>query len=114
MFNILGQSLMGNEKMQKSFREAVEEGLSILGESGKKAVLFHMEKRFRVGVQDLPRRTREFVNALRELFGSGSRYIEQAICMKLEEKMGLKFESLDLVSVAEKLMVNRERGNGSQ
>ncbi|MBC7131372.1 hypothetical protein H5T51_09250 [Candidatus Bathyarchaeota archaeon] len=102
---------MNNKKPLETLQEAIEEGLSLLGESGKKSIIFHIEKNFKIRMEEAPYKIQEFVNALRKIFGPGARYIEQAICKNLYKKTGLKIdnpENFDLVRIVEELKNQKE------
>ena len=58
----------GAKKQHRTFEEvfieAVDEGLSCLGESGKQAVYFHLEKRFGIKKCEIAFRVEDFADAL--------------------------------------------------
>lgn len=70
---------MNDEKLKRSLQEATEEGLSVLGESGKKAIIFHLENTFKIKIEDAPDNIKEFTDALRSIFGLGAHFLEQII-----------------------------------
>lgn len=73
---------------EKVFLEALDEGLSCLGESGKQAVYFRLEKRFAISKCEIPFRVEDFVDALEKIFGPGARLLEVQIMKSLYRKIG--------------------------
>jgi hypothetical protein len=81
---------------QKTFLEAVEEGLSSLGESPKQAILFHLENSFKIKREEIPENLTEFQKALEKIFGPGTPYLERLILKKFYEKLNLRFENSEV------------------
>ncbi len=75
--------------------ETVNEAFSCLGETPKKALLFHLEKDFSIKQQEISNNIEAFDGAIKKLFGAGATFLEALIMRKLCEKAGLPFrESL--------------------
>jgi len=72
--------------------KAIDEGLSLLGDSSKWAVYFYLEKSFGIRKADIPSKIEEFVDAIEEIFGYGAKYLEIQIMKQLYEKVGQGFE----------------------
>ena len=72
--------------------EAIDEGLSLLGESPKQAVYFHLEKTFEMNRVDIPYRIEEFIDAIEKIFGSGAKILEIQIMKCLFKKVGYTFK----------------------
>ena len=72
--------------------EAVDEALSSLGDSSKRAVYYHLEKDFDISRQDIPNKIEEFASALEEIFGPGTRLLEIQMMRRLYEKVGPAFK----------------------
>ena len=72
--------------------EAIDEGLSLLGESSKQAVYFHLEKTFKMNRVDIPYRIEEFTDAVEKIFGSGAKILEIQIMKCLFKKVGYTFK----------------------
>ncbi|MEM2102631.1 MAG: hypothetical protein QXM22_03875 [Candidatus Bathyarchaeia archaeon] len=72
--------------------EAIDEGLSSLGESSKWAIYFHLEKNFKIEKQQIPYRIQDFTEALEEIFGVGASFLEILIMKRLYEKIGVTVE----------------------
>jgi hypothetical protein len=72
--------------------EAVDEGLSTLGESSKQSIYFHLEKRFAIKKQEIPEKIEVFAYALEKIFGLGANFLEILIMRRLYEKLGRSFK----------------------
>jgi hypothetical protein len=68
--------------------QAVDEGLSALGESSRQAVYGCLESAFRIRRDDIPQKIAEFSDALEKLFGDSARLLEIQIMKKLYRKVG--------------------------
>ena len=81
-----------NRGFKKLLLEAVDEGLSFLGDSSTQAIFLHLEKTFKIKKQDIPNKIEEFTNALEKIFGPGAQLLEIQIMKYLYEKVGHDFE----------------------
>ena len=72
---------------EKVFLEAVDEGLSSLGESSKLAVYFHLQKGFNVKREEIPCNVEAFTEAMEKIFGQGADFLEILILKRLHEKI---------------------------
>jgi len=81
-----------NHDFKKLLLEAVDEGLSSLGDSAKRAIYFYLEKTFKIKKQEIPNKIDEFTNAIEKIFGHGAKLIEIQIMKHLYEKVGNDFE----------------------
>ena len=68
--------------------EAVDEGLSSIGDSAKQAIYFHLEKVFNVKKHEIPYRIEDFTRAVEKIFGPGANVLEILIMKLLYEKIG--------------------------
>jgi len=68
--------------------EAVDEGLSSLGESSKEAIYFHLEKGFNIEKHEIPYKIEDFAGAIEKIFGMGASFLEILIMKRLYEKIG--------------------------
>jgi hypothetical protein len=66
--------------------EAVDEGLSSLGDSSKHAIYFHLQKTFNIDKDQIPKNINAFDAAIRKIFGVGANFLEILIIQKLHEK----------------------------
>ena len=92
---------MPQNNFRKTLLEAVEEGLSTLGDSPKQAILFHLENSFKIRKNEIPTNLTEFAKALEKIFGPGADYLEKLIARNLYEKLGLEFEEVESWSFLE-------------
>jgi len=77
-----------NRSFEKLLLEAVDEGLSSLGDSATHAVYFHLEKTFKISKRDIPYKIEEFADAIEKIFGAGAKFLEVLIMKRLYEKVG--------------------------
>ncbi len=81
-----------NRGFEKLLLEAVDEGLSSLGDSPKQMIYFYLEKTFKIKKMDIPSRIDEFADAIEKIFGHGAKHLEIQIMKRLHEKVGHSFE----------------------
>ncbi|MCW4005172.1 MAG: hypothetical protein NWF04_01030 [Candidatus Bathyarchaeota archaeon] len=74
--------------------QAIEDGLTNLGESPKQIVYFHLEKKFSLKKEDIPKHLENFSLALQSIFGVGGRSIETMILKSLCLKYGINYDDL--------------------
>jgi len=67
--------------------EAIDEGLTVLGESSKQLVYFYLEKTFKINRLDIPYRIEEFTDAIERIFGTGAKILEIQIMKCLFKKV---------------------------
>jgi hypothetical protein len=72
--------------------QAVDEALSLLGESVKQSIYFHLENKFKITKNDIPNRPEDFADGLEKIFGLGAHFIEILIMKNLFEKVGQPLE----------------------
>jgi hypothetical protein len=83
---------LSKSKFEKLLLEAVDEGLSSLGEPSKQAIYFHLEKSFNIKKEEIPYKTKSFKEAIEKIFGLGANFLEILIMKRLYEKIGGAFE----------------------
>jgi len=76
----------------KLFIEAVDEGLDVLGESGRQMIFFHLEKSCSIKRHEIPKKPEAFAAGLEKIFGAGASVLEKLIVKSLYSKLGLKYE----------------------
>lgn len=89
--------------------KAVDEGLMTLGETAKKIVYFHIQNKYFLKIEDIPKNPELFVLALKSLLGMGASFIETLILKKLCAKFGLEVESLKSNQFLEAINEIREK-----
>lgn len=83
---------MSRSRFDKLLLEAVDEGLSSLGESSKQAIYFHLAKGFNVKRKEIPDEIEEFAKAIEKIFGLGANFLEVLIMKRLHKKTGGEFD----------------------
>jgi len=78
--------------LDKLLEEAIDEGLNILGKSGKQMLFFHLEKSYRLNKHEILQKPEVFEVAINQIFGAGASVIEKVIVKSVYSKIGLKFE----------------------
>ena len=87
-FNSKINGLMKTMTFEELLLEVIDEGLSLLGETGKQAVYCHLEKNFKIKSQDIPFKIEEFTDAIERIFGNGAKILEIKIMQYLFKKGG--------------------------
>jgi len=95
--------------LRKILLEAIEEGLSSLGDSPKQAIFFHLEASFEINRDNIPTNLTEFSKALEKIFGPGAFYLEKLIAKRLYEKLGLEFKDVENWDFLESVNNAKER-----
>jgi hypothetical protein len=83
---------LSKSRFDKLLLEAVDEGLSSLGESSKQAIYFHLAKSFNVKRNAIPLEIEAFAEAIEKIFGLGANFLEVLIMKRLHEKIGVVFD----------------------
>ena len=86
---------MPEHDFERILLEAVDEGLSSLGESSKVAIYFHLQKNFNVRKEEIPCRVEAFAEAMEKIFGQGATFLEILIMKRLHEKIRGASRSID-------------------
>jgi hypothetical protein len=82
--------------------EAIDEGLSILGDDPvKRAFYYHLKKRANIKRTEIPDKLKEFHEALADLFFDGSIILERRISRHLYERLGLELPTNDGWTIAD-------------
>ena len=81
------------QKLERLLIQAVDEGLSSLGDSSKQAIYFHLDKSFNIKKEQIPQKIEAFVAAIEKIFGVGANFVEVLIMRKLDEKIGQESSS---------------------
>jgi hypothetical protein len=91
-FNYKNQEVVNKTKFEEILLEAIDEGLSFLGESPKQALYFHLEKTLKMNRLDIPYRIEEFTDVIEKIFGTGGKILEIQIMKCLFKKIGYKLK----------------------
>jgi len=79
---------MSKRDLDKLLFEAIDEGLSSIGESSKQTIYFHLKKGFNVKKHEIPCKTEDFAREIERIFGLGADFLEILIVKNLYEKVG--------------------------
>lgn len=77
---------------EETLLRAVDYGLLALGETPKKAIYYHLKRKFQLEKENIPEEPEEFARALNSIFGPGAEIIEEFIVKDLYGRLGLNFE----------------------
>ncbi|MBS7646333.1 MAG: hypothetical protein QXD34_05815 [Candidatus Bathyarchaeia archaeon] len=72
--------------------KAVDEALSSLGESARQSIYFHLQDKFKISREEIPKRIDEFAEGLEKIFGAGARFLEIMIMKRLYAHLGQPLE----------------------
>lgn len=72
---------------------AIDKGLSALGDSPKKALLFYLEKDFGLDWQEIPKNIATFEEVLKKFFGLGYNFLDSLFRQSLQEASGVNLQS---------------------
>jgi hypothetical protein len=79
-------------EFREVFIASVEEGLASIGENFKRVILFHVNQRSSLTLNDVPEKPQEFMMVINGVLGEGVvRVIERVIAKRLYEKLGIPF-----------------------
>ncbi len=82
-------------EFKRTLREAVDEGLLVLGENARQVIYYHIERSRQVKPEQIPDRIEPFHEALRSMFGAGADVVEKLIIKNLYSTLALKFEEYE-------------------
>jgi len=79
----------------------IEDGLDALGENVGRVILHHLEVRYSLKRNQIPRKLDVFTRALRELFGEGSLTMERIIVETMSRKTGTSMHETGIRTLSE-------------
>ena len=79
---------MSNRDLDKLLFEAIDEGLSSIGESFKQAIYLQLKKGFNVKKHEIPYKVEDFAREIERIFGLGADFLEILIMKNLYGKVG--------------------------
>lgn len=68
-----------SERFHGQIMRCVEDGMDVLGDSGRRAIIYHIEARFGLKEEQIPNQPKRFVLALENIFGKQAGTIIGAI-----------------------------------
>jgi len=72
--------------------DAVDRGLTALGESVMESIYYHLEKTYSISRDEIPDRLEDFSSGLGRMFGAGGKVMEKIIVEELHSRLGSKPE----------------------
>jgi len=103
-----------DKDFDKLFIEAVDEGLDVLGESGRHMIFFHLEKSYSIKRHEIPKKPEAFAAGLEKIFGAGASVLEKLIVKSLYSKLGLKYEDKEERPFADYVNDMKEADNAKE
>ncbi|MEM2465938.1 MAG: hypothetical protein QXZ47_01380 [Candidatus Bathyarchaeia archaeon] len=83
---------MTDKSFDEILLEAVDEALASLGESAKRSIYYHLEKKFKIPREEIPNRIKDFAEGLEKIFGIGAHFLEILVMKGLYNRIGKPFE----------------------
>ena len=83
-----GWSALQTKDFEKLLLESIDEGLSLLGESSRQAIYFHLEQGCDLKREEIPEKIEAFASAIHSIFGLGASCLEILIMKQLYQKVG--------------------------
>jgi hypothetical protein len=85
---------------KETFHSAVDKAMLLLGESGKQATYYHIEKTFRLKRNTWHKNPEDFAEAVEQIFGLGAQLLLKAMAKELYADLGLKLQETKQTSFA--------------
>ena len=86
-----GKSKLTEQGQHKNFDglllDAIDDGLSALGDAGKASVYIYLESQFNIRKQEIPSKLNDFSKALERIFGLGARHLEVWLMENLQAEL---------------------------
>jgi hypothetical protein len=76
---------------EELFYSAVDKAMLLLGESGRQAAFYHIEKTFGLRKECWHMKPEKFAEAVEAIFGPGAQLLLRAIVRELYSSIGLKY-----------------------
>ncbi len=87
---------------------AIDEALMVIGEPAKKILYYHIENKYLLKPEDIPKKPELFTLALKSLLGAGGAYVESLILKKVCKEFGVEYESVKNTQFDEAIRVIRQ------
>ncbi len=84
--------LFSDPSFRKAFSLAADKAMLLLGDSGRRAVYYHVEKSFGLRRGEWHEKPELFEEVLRRIFGVGAELLFRAIAFELYSNLGLEFD----------------------
>ena len=83
------------DRFDRILVQAIDEGLLVLGENTRYVIYYHIASKHGVERERIPERLEAFHEALKDIFGEGSKVIEKQIARSMYAMLDLKFRECD-------------------
>lgn len=83
---------MSKPDFERLLIEAVDEGLSSLGDSSRQAIYSYLESLFNIKREEIPSKIKAFEDTLESIFGAGASFLEILVMQRLYGKTGASFK----------------------
>ena len=83
--------MLTHSRPNETLLEAVDYGLSVLGETVRQAIYTSLENHYDLKRNEIPERLEAFHRALERMFGASSNTIERLIAKTLCQRLGMNF-----------------------
>jgi len=77
----------GNLDFKELLLEAVDDGLSLLGDCSKQALYCYLENSLKIKKQEIPDKIEEFSDTIEKIFGHSAKLLEIEIMKNLYKKL---------------------------
>ena len=86
--------LREKQEFDRALQEAINEALTVVGDSCKKILLFHVQKNYQLQPSDISSRPEVFAFALKQVLGSGGDLIGSLVVKLLCKKLDIDYEGV--------------------
>ena len=104
-------SRLVRHKFDEVLSEAIEQALTVMGESVKKIVYYHIQTKYLLKPEDISKNPDLFVLAIESLLGKGSACIEELILIKICEAYKLDYKNFVSEKFEESIKLLRKESN---
>lgn len=98
-----------SDKVDQMILDAIDESLSILGDKGREAVYYFLEREYCIEKEDIPKNLKTFLDCLRLVFGVGANILEKYILDNLRKRASVEYKldySLNFLETVEKIKID--------
>lgn len=83
------------DRFDRILVQAIDEGLLVFGESTRYVIYYHIASKHNIERERIPERLEAFHEALKDIFGEGSKVVEKQIAKSMYAMLDLKFRECD-------------------
>lgn len=83
-------AMSADRRFNRLLLEAIDEALSSLGESVKKAIYYRLEEDFHISKPEIPQKIQAFNRAMEEMFKEGASHLQISMMKQIHQKTGEK------------------------